>query len=345
MATKKNIYTLNRVTLKDVALKTGFTVNTVSRALKSKDDISEATRELICKTAKEMGYIGDSIAGSLRSGVTRTIAVIVGDISNPLFAIMVKEIEIALRKKNYNTFIMNTEEKYDIEEKAIYSALSKKVDGIILCPTQKSDEDIKFLQNSGIPFVLMGRRFKESNSDYVVWNDVYGGYLATKHLIDLGHKRILLLNGPTYMSSASERFEGYKKALLENNIEPSDELVMEISTTSKESYKTVKKLIEADIKFTAIFAFSDFIAWEAIYTLNSLGYNVPKDIAVVGFDNIQSKLFFPVPLTTIDTQKTKTAQKVVDILLKKINSDSNKQFKEIISTRLVIRESTSSILA
>lgn len=341
MASKKNVS--NRVTMKDIALKTGFTVNTVSRALKSNDEISEATRELICKTAKEMGYIGDSIAGSLRSGETRTIAVIVGDISNPLFSIMVKEIEIYLRKNNYDTFVMNTEEKYDIEEKAIYSALSKKVDGIILCPTQKSDEDIKFLQNSGIPFVLMGRRSINTSTDYVVWNDVYGGYLATRHLIEMGHKRILLLNGPTCTSSANERFEGYKKALLESKIELSDELIIEIDVTSHESSKVIKKLINNGISFTAIFAFSDFIAWEAIYTLNSLGYNVPKDFSVVGFDNIQSKLFFPIPLTTIDTQKTRTAQKVVDILLKKINGNYNKQVREIISTKLIVRGSTSPI--
>lgn len=331
---------LKRVTLKDIALKTGYSINTVSRALKGKEDISKETREIISKTAKELGYIGDSIAGALRSGLTRTIAVIVGDISNPLFAIMVKEIETELRRKNYNTFIMNTEEKYNIEEEAIYSALSKKVDGIILCPTQKSDDDIKFLQSSGIPFVLMGRYFEHGSADFVIWNDEYGGYLATKHLIEQGHRQILLLNGPLYMSSARERFRGYEKALSENNIALSYDLIREINITSMESSKAIEKLLKDGIKFTAIFAFSDYIAWEAIYTLNKLGYHVPSDFSVVGFDNIQSDLCFPFPLTTIDAPKNKMAQMVVDILLKKINGNSGRQFKETINTRLIVRDST-----
>ena len=110
------------VTLKDISLKTGYTINTVSRALKGKDDIAEPTRKLITETAKELGYIGNSLAGALRSGVTRTIAVIISDVSNPLFGIMAKEIEAELRKKNYCTFVLNTNEKYELEEQAVYLA-------------------------------------------------------------------------------------------------------------------------------------------------------------------------------------------------------------------------------
>ncbi len=341
MGAKGSSYSSNKITLKDIAVKTGFTINTVSRALKDKEDISETTREFIKETANDMGYIPNAIAGSLRSGVTKTIAVILGDISNPHFSILVKEIETSARRQNYNTFIINTDEKSEIEEEAIHSALGKNVDGIIICPTQKSENNIRYLKKTGVPFVLIGRYFKNINTDYVVCDDVNGGYFATRHLIERGHRRILFLNGPDYISSSIERHEGYKKALSENNIEYDSGLVHEISITSGESNKIISRIIKSDIKFTAIFAFSDMIAWETIHVLNRNGLRVPEDVAIVGFDNIQSKLQFPVLLTSISTSKSKMSKRAVEVLLKRINNiDTSEYIKTVIDTQIVIRGST-----
>jgi LacI family transcriptional regulator len=333
-------FTVSKVTLKDIAIKTGYTINTVSRALKDKDDISKQTRKLIQNMAREMGYVGNMIAGALRSGSTRTIAVILGDISNPHFAIMTKGIEDVACSKNYSIFILNTDERHDLEEKAIYSALSMKVDGIILCPTQKSKDNIELLKRSGVPFVLIGRHLKDIETDYVVCDDIKGGYLATAHLIERGHRQILLLNGPGYISSAEERGKGYKKALAESGISYDSKLVYEVPVTSGECSLLLQQIITDGIAFSAIFAFSDMIAWEAIYTLDKMGFRVPKDKAVVGFDNIQSRLLFPVPLTTIGTSKGKMSRKAVEILLKRIDKNPKKHLKYVIDTNIVIREST-----
>ncbi|HBE78727.1 MAG TPA: LacI family transcriptional regulator [Firmicutes bacterium] len=337
------IYQNNKkVTLQDIALKTGFTKNTVSRALRNKPEISEATRKLINDAAREMGYITNTIAGALRSGVTKTIAIILGDISNPHFGIMAKEVEIAARRHFYNTFIINTDENYEIEEKAVYSALSKKVDGIILCPTQRNTDDIQLLKKNGIPFVLWGRRFEEEpETDYVICNDLMGGYLATQHLIERGHRDILCLTGPSYISSARERLAGYQKALQESKINYNPILIREISVTAGECRQVVRKVLEEKIYFSAIFAFSDMIAWEAIYTLNQNSLNVPKDVAVVGFDNIQSRMFLPFPLTSISPSKKKMARRAVDVLLKKMHDPMTGQyFHEVIDPEIKVREST-----
>lgn len=330
-----------KVTLKDLAKATNFTINTVSRALKDKGDISEATKKLIQEKAKEMGYIPNTIAGSLRSGLTKTIAIILGDISNPYFAIMVKDIEAAARKQQYNTFVINTDEKYNAEEKAIYSALSKNVDGIILFPVQKNDNDIKALQKCGVPFVLIGRHFKDNNIDYVISDDVKGGYLATEHLISKGHKKILMINGPQYISCANERLKGYQNALSDNDIEISTCLTKEITIISGHCKTLINEVLKNKLEFSAIFAFNDMIAWEAIYTLQENGIRIPEDIAVVGYDNIQSKLFFSFPLTTINISKGKMACKAVEILLKKISSgDQLKYYNEVFDTHLIVRKST-----
>jgi LacI family transcriptional regulator len=332
-----------KVTLQDIATKTGYTKNTVSRALRNKPEISEATRKLINDTAKDMGYITNTIAGALRSGVTKTVAIILGDISNPHFGIMAKEVEIAARRHSYNTFVLNTDEKYEIEEQAIYSALSKKVDGIILCPTQRKMEAIKLLKKNGIPFVLWGRYFEEEpETDYVICNDFRGGYLATQHLIERGHREILCLTGPSYISSARERLAGYQKALEKQGISYCPDLIRETSVTTGDCRQVIKKVLEEKVKFTALFAFSDMIAWEAIHTLNKHGIRVPQDVGVIGFDNIQSRMYLPFPLTSISPSKKKMSRRAVDILLKKMNNPKSDQyFHEVIEPTIVIRESTS----
>lgn len=327
-----------KATLKEIAIKTGFTTNTISRALKNKSDISEKTRKYINEVAKEMRYIPNNIAKSLRSGKTKTIATIVPDISDPLIAIWVKDIETRLRFSGYNTFIINTEEKYENEEEAIILALSKNVDGIILCPTQKKSDDIKLLIHQGTPFVLLGRRFYDINTDYVISDDVKGAFLAVDYLIKKGYKHILFMNGPIYVSSSKERLEGYIKALKDNGISPREELIKEVEITTGNSLKLVNKLIKAGLNFDSAFAFSDLMALEIIYTLQNVKNIKYKNIPVIGFDNIQSRYFYPYPLTTVNYSKRQLAYKVVDILLNNIKERFHNEYQQyIVDTNLIIK--------
>jgi LacI family transcriptional regulator len=331
-----------RVTLKDIAEKTGVSINTVSRALKNKEDISVSTRNRIQKTAEKMGYISNSIAGSLRSGYSKTIAVLVGDISNPHFSILVKEIESSMRKHDYTTLILNTDEDNEKERKSLLSALSKKVDGIILCPSQENEDNILFLKNTGVPFVLIGRWFEELDTDYVICDDVKGGYLATKHLIECGHRKILFLNSMHHISSAKERLQGYKQALKEYDIPFSDSLVRETGAKTGICREIMSSVLEEKLSFSAIFAFNDMMAWECMSVLHMHGLRVPQDIGIVGFDNIQSRMLFPCPLTTISTFKSKLSHKAVDILLERMNQlNGSRNYNEVIDTQLIVRGSTS----
>jgi len=330
-----------KVTLRDIAEATGYTINTISHALNDKADISEATRKMIKDKACELGYIPNILAGSLRSGITKTIAIILGDISNPYFGIMVKEIESTAEKQKYNIFVINTDERKQMEDSAVYSALSKNVDGIILFPVQRSKNSIKLLQKSGVPFILVGRHFEDMETDYVISDDVNGGYLATKHLIDKGHEKILMINGAGCISCARQRIAGYKKALMENNIEIRQNLIREIPFAPGSCKALIDSLIYDKVDFTSIFAFNDMLAWEAIYAFGLHNIEVPADVAVVGYDNIQSKLFFPFPLTTINISKGKMAARAVEILLQKIDGiNTDKHYNLVFDTNLVVRSST-----
>ena len=327
------------VTLKDVAEAVGYSINTVSRALREKEDIAKETRERIQKIALELGYVNNALATSLRLGYTKTIAVILGDISNPLFAIIMKEVEDHAGRSGYSSFLLNTNEDAETEYKAIQTAINKNVDGIILCPTQKSEDNIIFLKNSGIPFVLIGRHFQTIDTDYVGSNDELGGYQATKHLIEHGHRNILMLNGPVYISSAAERLSGYYRALSEFGIPVRKELICETSVTSGKNKELLQQLDNAGITYSAIFAFSDLLAWEAWSYLAESGKKVPRDCSLIGFDHIQSRLPVPFQLSTIDSQKKQMSIAAVELLLEQIHNENERTVRSsILDTSLVFGE-------
>ncbi|MGN0987249.1 MAG: LacI family DNA-binding transcriptional regulator [Otoolea sp.] len=330
------------VTLKDLAEKTGYSVNTVSRALRGKDDIAESTIEIIKKSAKEMGYINNTIASSLRLGYTNTLAVILGDISNPHFAIMTKEIENRASEYGYTAFLLNTNENSARELQAIKTAINKNVDGIIICPCQETEENIRFLIDSTVPFIQIGRRNEITDTNYVVCDDVQGGYLAASYLIEKGHTKILFLNGPSYISSSRERYKGYQKALEAKGLSIDERLVREVSVSESNLSEVMEKVWTEELDFTAILAFSDSLAWEAWTWLHQKGYRVPEDYSLVGFDHIQSRMQIPFQLTTICSYKAKISVTAIDCLMKKIDpargkmtGDCDEICHHIISTSLV----------
>lgn len=328
------------VTLKDIALETGYSVNTVSRALRGKDDIAEETIKKIKEVAREKGYVNNTIASALRLGYTNTLAVILGDISNPHFAIMTKEIENYARGKGYLAFLFNTNEDKEMEREAIRTAIHKNVDGIIICPTQVDGENIRLLKDSGIPFVEIGRHSGETETGYVVCDDVKGGYLAAKYLLENGHRRILFLNGPSYISSARERYEGYCRALGEYGEIPAKELVREVSLTDDNVDRLLEEVFANHLDFTAVFAFSDSIAWKAWTWLDEHGYQVPEEYSIIGFDHIQSRMAIPIPLATISSYKTQMSITAVDCLLRMLkredgNLDELGNYQKVIGTKLV----------
>lgn len=323
----------DHVTMKDIAQATGYTVNTVSHALKDRDDISEETKEIIRKKAKELGYLTNMLAVSMRSGVTHTIAFIIPDIANPHFSIKVKEMDLLLREKGYNSIIINTDENSDIEYDAVCSAISRKVDGIIICPTQKRDDIFALMNRYKIPFVLLGRRYPEKNFYAVVWDDVHGGFLATEHLIRQGKNRILYINGPAHISSSNDRLVGYKSALLKYGIPFDENLVIEAKITTSHGCERLQTLLDSNILFDAIFAFSDFIACSAMDMLSKIEISVP----IVGFDDILSGLNFPLHLTSIGTDKVQEARLVFSVLFEQMKEGSGNPHVEVLDTYLVNR--------
>ena len=318
---------MKKVTLKDIANELNVTVGTVSHALNGIDDISEQMKQKVLKTAKKMGYISNASAVSLRSGKTNTIAVIVPDISNPHIAYQIKLIEDKMKEHNCSVIILNTNEDEETEYQAIKTACSKQVDGILLCPCQKTKDNIEFLEKIEVPYALIGRYFSEINNDYVCADDFAGGYIAGKYLLDNGCKNPSYVGAYKYIESSINRFEGLKKAFFEQGINIENDNFIEISPKAENMYGIVEQIFNQNKNCDSIVAFSDIIAFEIMSEVKN------KNILVIGFDAINSHLYMPFHSISVGMEKGGWADKASEIILKKINGESEK-VQELIPVKI-----------
>jgi LacI family transcriptional regulator len=287
-----------------VAQKAGVSVNTASRAINNKPDISIETKKLVLKIAKELGYIRNAAAVALRTKKTGTIGVVIEDNRNPFYAEVLNGMEVAAREKNYHIILTNTQRDYKKEEEAINLLLAKRVDGLLIDPVQDRNDDINSLVEANIPFVVVGRDFENIELDAVYNDEVKGGFLATEYLIKKGHKRIALIDGFLYKSPAKGRLEGYKKALKKYGISMDDALVSVGDIDVKDGYEKTKQMLGKNLDFTAIFAYNDMMAFGAMQAIKEKGLRIPEDIGVVGYDDILFSSLISPSLTTIRLKKT-----------------------------------------
>jgi len=334
------------VTLKDIAEKAGVSVNTVSRALNNKPDINPKTKEKIEKIADELGYVKNSYATMLKSQVSNTIGVIVPDSSNPFFSEVFKGIDRAAKEKDYQIIMMNSEGLYENEEQFIRTLLERRVDGILLFPMQKSYEDIKELIRERFPIVLVGREYDGWDVDQIYSDEVKGGYIATKYLIEKGCKRIKMITDELYNSASFGRVEGYKKALKEKGKKVQDQDIKICDKIHEgyhiqAGYDEVTKMLKQKEIFDGIFCYNDLIAYGAIKALKEHGIRIPKDVRIVGYDDITFSSLIEPELTTIRVKKEEMGYEAFNMLYKRIKSDriSNSFVKKILDVELIIRKS------
>jgi LacI family transcriptional regulator len=325
-----------RVLLKHIAEKSGLTINTVSRALKNKPDISISTREEVQRLAVQMGYIPDTIASSLRSGYTKTIGIMFDNIANPYFMIMTELIYEELHKDGYDIMIFTgsgDRAKFDIE--SFNKMVSRRIDGIItfLKPT---DEVVNSVRINKIPLVILGREGDDIGIDSVYTNDFLGGYEIAKHLYNKNHKNIGYIGAPSDILCSTKRLEGLQKYLLEQNSPTSPKLIRFLEHGNLNLEPHIQTLL--DQKASAIFCFNDTMAYEAISILNQKGFRVPEDIAVCGYDNLEERIRVPVELTTIDTNKRELTLRTIHMLKRRIEDFNAPMMKLVNNANLVIRK-------
>ncbi len=307
----------NRITLKDIANVAGISVNSVSRALKGSKNISQQTIENVNRIANEMGYVPDVHAQSLRNGSFKVIAVVYDNLTNPYYSIMMDLLNSELEKKEYESMIFvdhhNNGYLSDILAKRI---LSYRVSGIItfIAPT---NEAAKILKNNRIPLVLIGRKCQKINS--VFSNDYKGGVLAAEKLLEYGGKNFCYITEHGELDINTLRYNGFSDTLNKNNISRESQNVIIGSYETNIKDEIIK--LTSSKKIDSIFCFSDLIAFKVISILFDLKITVPKDINVIGYDNLQEQLPYPMRLSSIDGGKHSSIDKTLQLLFSQIDNE------------------------
>lgn len=306
------------VTLKDIARETGYSITAVSHALHDRSDISPQAKAVISEAAARLGYIGNQTAASLQSGKTRTIAVIVGDTSNPFFAFMTKILEKELRAHGYFLFFMNTNEEEPIERQCLLLAASQRVDGVIWCPVQQSEDNLRFLESTHIPFVIIGRYFKGHSANYVSSDDYKAGRLVAEHLMQKGHFKTIYIDTQQQNSSSRDRYAGFIDAYRAHG-KPYQTETVYFDTEGGYYSQLIRPngLWRAD----AVVAYNDLIAWDVLtrasYPINGC---IPRAaLSILAFDNLHSFLPLPFSLTSVSASKVSMARRSAEILLNQID--------------------------
>ncbi len=330
------------VTMSDIAEIANVSVNTVSRVLNGKGDISRETVEKILKIARELGYVKDMTASSLRSKKTKIVGVILEDVNNPFFAELLTGIETAAVKKGYQLLVMNTSVDVKREREAIKTLLERRVEGILITPTEKNFEDLEELSKMSFPTVVVGRHVENMKLDQIYSDEVKGGYLATKHLLSLGRRNLLFVTDDLRTNSAAKfRYKGFTKALEEERLTLNQDYVQIVSSAPlKESYEVVQRIVKMGLMFDGVVCYNDILAIGVMKALRDLGKEIPGDVAVVGYDDIDFARYLEPSLTSVRINKFRMGYEAFKILLERINKKRKKPKVVVLDVELVVREST-----
>ena len=332
-----------RKTIKDVARETGFSISTVSLALSNKESrVSAATRQLVREAAKEMNYRPNQLASGLITRRTNMLGIILPDISNDFFARIAKGAGYEADLNNHSLMLFDTNDNPDKDIHAINTLVEHSADGILLTSSAVGNTDrlsdcLDMCDRDNIPVVLVDRESDIVEAHTVMIDQELGGYIAAKHLLDYGHKRIGCITGPMVTSSSKKRLFGYIKAIQEKGITFDSSLVLEGDYNTKCGYELAEKLVDKDI--TAIFAFNDLIAYGAYWYLREKNFSVPGDISIIGFDDIHFSQFIETPLSTVHQPVFDIGREAVSKLIRMINKESV-DMKTIFNPELKVRAST-----
>lgn len=332
------------VRLKDIADKTGFSTNTVSLALRQSPRIPQQTRDIIQRAAAELNYLPNQIAKSLVSRETKTIGLVLTDINNPVLTHTAQAIELALAARGYGTLFATSNNNLAEEMRAVEMVRARQVDGILIYPTSHRQlEHLRVLRRANYPIVLLVAD-TDAGVDAVGMDERRGAYKATRHLIDVGHKRIAIIDGANPQGGNGEKQEGYQQALAEAGIAFDPRLHIDPRGNAVDrGYWAVDGMMGGRERPTAIFAANDSLALGALRWCLKHKVRVPEDVAIVGMDNIEFAEFAGVPLSSVNYAVETVTRMAVDRLMRLIAAGEQLPDPRItqIDPDLVIRESTS----
>jgi LacI family transcriptional regulator len=314
---------------------------TVSRVINNSGYISQETRERVEKAIAELGYVPNALARSLRFKHTKTIALVLTDITNPFFTTIARGVEDTASEQGFSVMFCNTDESATEEAEHLNVLLQKQVDGVLLVPACCSAESVSFLQERKVPVVVLDRRIPDIRVDLVRGESEQAAYQLVRHLLDLGHTRIAVLSGPQVTSTAVDRVAGHRRALVEAGLEAGADLVYYAQFTLASGYQMAQQALATTPRPTALFAANNFIAIGAFRALREFGLRVPQDISLVAFDDLPTSLVMEPFLTVAAQPAYEMGKKATELLLARLSGEGPAGCQEIVlPTEVIVRRSS-----
>lgn len=340
---------IRKTTIYDVAKEVGTSTATVSRVLSNSGyPVTGELREKILGAAQRLNYTPNIVGRMLKKSESHDIGVIIPTISNPFYPQMVLGIELEARNRGYDILLCNSFREAETEKKYLESLYQKQVSGIILSSVDENHSYLGTMQENGVQIVLVDQVMEDLKCSRVGFDYIKGGMIAVEHLIRMGHRKIAFLSSPLKRKSRRETMEGYRLALMKNNIEFHKEYVI-LSESEEESrsgtyeFENGKwlagKFLALPERPTAIFAVNDMTAFGIIQELLANGVRVPEDVSVIGFDNIELSSMIHPPLTTVNQPAYETGRLACKLLLDSMESGGGQDMAITLEPSLVVRKS------
>ncbi len=334
----------HKVTLSDIASELNVSKTLVSLVLNGKGDdasINKNTQKKVFAKAKDLKYKPNQVARGLRIGKTKTIGLLVADISNPFFARITRTIEHYAEIEGYSLIVCSSDEDQEREKRLIRMLINRQVDGIIMTSTMQEPDIIEQLISDKFPIVLMDRYFKNIASNYVGVDNLLASKKAVNYFIKKGHSKIGLITlTPSHISPLRDRKQGYIDALKDANIPLNKNHILELgySDLKRKHYNQIKEFISNN-NITSIFTTNNSIAVGCMEVFRDLKIAVPESISLITFDDVELFKFTSPSLSSISQPLEDIGKNAVTILFQQLKSDVLINKKEILETKLIIRES------
>jgi LacI family transcriptional regulator len=330
-------------TIKDVALRAGVSVTTVSHVVNDTRHVSAKGRERVELAIRELGYVPNAMARSLKSNTTSTLGMLIPNSSNPYFAEIVRIVEDRCFGAGYTLVLCNTDDEPHRQSVYLQVLAERRIDGLIVVSTGAGDDDSLVTQLRGLrmPTVLVDREIADPACDLVETAHMQGGLLAVRHLLSLGHKRIACIGGPVGVMPSEQRIEGWRMALAEAGATPNaDALLWRGGFTSQGGYEAMHAILRTEQAPSAVFVCNDLMAIGALRAAHESGVRVPDDLSIVGFDDIELSAYTSPALTTVAQPKERIGALAVDMLLERVGGKRRDARKVVLQPELRVRAST-----
>lgn len=301
--------------MRDVAHLAHVSVQTVSAVVNGKPGITKETQTRVLRAIDQLGYRPFSIARSLRTRQTQSIALVVHDISNPYFAAIAGVAEDVARSAGYSMVLYNTHDDVDREADYILRATGSWVDGVIFVSTKDHMKSLETLRRAGIPSVAVERIPDEYSGPSVTMDNERAGRMAAEHLLALGHRQFAHITGPLWLRSSRSRLAGFRSTIEEAGLTLPEARAIEGDWECESGYQATRQLLLQTPLPTAFFAGNDRMAIGALLALHQTGFRVPEDVSIVGLDDIEVAAYQIPPLTTIRQSFVELATRGVELLL------------------------------